>query len=124
MLRISKIVALVLTVIISYLNSGIFKSNGLQENLSYPGQYPSDESTISAQNIFLVPVTEINLKIRLIPERIDKIPLKLNIPGGPRTVSLIFKRIIHPFSSENFDPNFITDIFGKPDISYPFTFFW
>jgi hypothetical protein len=124
MLSISKIVALILTVIISYLNSVIFKTDVLEENLSYPGQYPLVESTISAQNIFLIPVTEINLKIKLIPGRIDKIPQKMNIHWGARTGSLICKSQIYPFSIENFDPNFITDIFGNPDISYPFTFFW
>jgi len=125
MLNISKIVVLLFTLLISYINSGLLKSYGIQESYAKMEEsYPSSSHQFSIQDIFLCPISELNFKNNLVPEKAEKILQKIKIPWDLRTGTLVIKNHLYPLKSDNQDPTLIADIFGPPDISFPFNYFW
>jgi hypothetical protein len=121
---ISKIVTLFLTILISFINSGILKNNIIQENFTnLKESYPAEE-IISAQNLFIILVPELNIKSKLIPVKPERFFQKIKIPVILRTCILINKNHLFPLIYEVRNPVYSTDLFESPDISFPFTFFW
>ena len=124
MMNISKIVVLFFTLLISYINSGLLKSNIIQEkSTNIEESYPSSDR-FSFQNIFLCPISDLNFKNNLVPGKTEKFSQKIKIPWGLRPGTLIIKNHQYPVKSEDRDPTLITDLFGPPDISFPFNYFW
>lgn len=124
MMNISKTVVLFFTLLIFYINSGILKSNNIQEESSNTEEsYPLSDG-FSFQNIFLCPISDLNLKSNLVPEQTEKFLQKIKILWGLRPGTLIIKNHQYPLKFEDKDPTLIVDLFGPPDISFPFNYFW
>jgi hypothetical protein len=120
----SKIIILLFTLFISCINSGLLKSNSVQESLTNPEEsYPSSHR-FSIQNIFLCPISDLTLKHNLIPQKTEKFLQKIKIPWDLRPGALINKNNQDRLKSEDQDPTLVTDLFGPPDISFPFNYFW
>jgi len=124
MMNISKIVVLFFTLLISYINSGLLKSNSFQEKLTnIEESYPSSDH-FSFQNIFLCPISDLIFKNNLVPGKTDKLLQKIKIPWGLSAGTLIIKNHQYPLKSEDNDPTLIADLFSSSDISFPFNYFW
>jgi len=124
MVRFSKIVILFFTLLISYINSGLLVNTSGQDNITNPeSSYPSTDQ-FSIQNIFLCPISDLNFKNNLVPGKTDKLLHKIKIPGIFRTGTIILKNHLYPLIADDRDDTFVADLFGPPDISFPFNYFW
>jgi len=124
MINISKIVILLFTLLISYINSGLLKYTWAQERLAVYEESGSSSDRLSVQNIFICPPNDINFKNNPVPERAEKFLQKIKILWDLRTGIIIIKNHQYHLKSESQDPILITDLFGPPDISFPFNYFW
>jgi len=124
MINIFKIVVLLFTLLISYINSGLLKINSIQESLTNTDEsYPSSDR-YSIQNKFLCPISDLRFKDDLVPGKTKKILQKAKFHWSLKANASINKDYQYPSRSEDQDPTLVTDIFGPPDISFPFNYFW
>lgn len=120
----SKIAVIFFAVLISYINSGLLMSSKTQQILNNLEQsYPSSDR-FSIQNIFLCPFSDLILKTTLVQGNTDKFIQKIKIPWGLRSGAIIIKNHQYLLKSEDKNPTLIADLFGPPDISFPFNYFW
>ena len=124
MMNISKIIVLFFALLISYINSGLLKSNSIQEkSTNIEESFPSSDHFLF-QNIFLYPISDLSFKNNLVPGKTEKFSQKIKISWVLRTGTLIIKNHQYPLKSEDKDPKLVVDIFGPPDIIFPFNYFW
>lgn len=124
MINFSRTIIVFFTLLISYINSGFLLSNNTQESIfNLETSYPSPDR-YSIQNIFLCPVSDLNIKNNLVPSKTEKLLQKIKIQWGIRSGTLINKNPQYHLKPDNQDPSLIADIFGPPDISFPFNYFW
>jgi hypothetical protein len=124
MFGVHKIATVLLTVLISYLNSGILKTSIPEDNLRGFEKGCTTEQTITVLNLFLSPVPEVNARIKLTNVLSHKLNQNIKFPVWLKTSVLVSKNHLHSISYEDIDPNNNADLFNRSDISYPFKFFW
>jgi hypothetical protein len=124
MFGVHKIATVVITVLISCLNSGILKTSFPEDSLRGFEKGCPTEQTITVLNLFLSPVPEVNARIKLTNVLSQKLNQNIKFPVWLKTSVLVNKNHLHPISYEDIDPNKNSDLFNRSDISFPFKFFW
>jgi len=124
MINFSKIVVLFFALLISSINSGLLIRNPTLQSLNNSVESFPSSDRFSIQNIFLCPISEIIFKNNLVPTKTEKFLQKIKNSWSLRAGTLVNKNHQYPLKSDNQDPTLIADIFGPPDISFPFNYFW
>jgi hypothetical protein len=120
----SKTVILFLTLLISYINSGLLLNTSGQDNLTnMESSYPSSDQ-LSIQNIFICPISDLNFKNNLIPGKTDKFLLRIKIPCILKTGVLLIKDHQYLLKPNCHGASLFAEILGPRDISFPFNYFW
>ncbi len=118
-----KIASLILTILISSLSSGLNKIRASYSSLFfYESSCPNPQHP-SVIDYYLYPGPDSGLKIRLIQEGRDKIPVKAGVPGHTRFIEIYRKQQTKILSLLH-SPELIELILTPTVIIFPFSYFW